>query len=158
MEQRKFVEAMLDYVFGLGVSEVLKDKEVSVEYSKKTGRMKHIYVDGKILASLRPDGGLALTPHGAQLLVRSEAFKENCITVSEEADEPVRLGKSVFAKHVCRVGKKIRPGSEVVVLSKSGEVLAVGKAVLSAKMMECFGLGVAVKVRAGVGFKDGGNA
>jgi archaeosine-15-forming tRNA-guanine transglycosylase len=35
------------------------------------------------------------------------------------------------------------------VLSKKGELLAVGKAVLSAKMMRVFECGVAVKVRAG---------
>ncbi|MEM1994894.1 MAG: PUA domain-containing protein [Nitrososphaerales archaeon] len=158
MEQRKIVEAMLDYIFGLGVGKALKDREVSVEYSKKTGRMKHIYVDGKLLATLRPDGGLALTLYGAQMLLRSKTFKENCVTVSREAEEYIRLGKSVFAKHVRKVGKRVRPSSEVAILSVEGKLLAVGRAVLSAKMMKSFDLGVAVKVRASVGAEQTGNA
>lgn len=149
MEKRRFAEAMLDYVFGQGVSEALEGRVVSIECSKKTGRIKHIYVDGKLLATLRPDGGLALTLHGAQVLLRSKAFRENCIVVSEEAEEAARAGKSVFAKHVIKVGKRIRPKSEVVVLNRVGELLAVGKAVLSAEMMKEFECGVAVKVRVG---------
>jgi uncharacterized protein with predicted RNA binding PUA domain len=149
LDRRRFAEAMLDYVFGLGVSKALKDREVTIECSKKTGRIKHIYVDGKILATLRPDGGLALTPYGAQMLLTSRKFMENCITVSEEAEAAARAGKSIFAKHVVRAGKRIRPNSEVAVLNRRGELLAVGKAVLSAKMMREFDYGVAVNVRAG---------
>ena len=149
MDWRRFAEAMLDYVFGVGVSEALEGREVSMECSKKTGRIKHIYVDGKILATLRPDGGLALTLHGARVLLNSKAFRENCVTVSEEAEEAARAGKSIFAKHVIKAGRRIRPGSDVAVLNKRGELLAVGKAVLSAKMMKVFECGVAVKVRAG---------
>jgi len=149
LDWRRFVEAMLDYVFGAGVSEALEGREVSIECSKKTGRIKHIYVDGKLFATLRPDGGLALTLYGARLLLNSKAFRENCVTVSEEAEEAARAGKSIFTKHVIKAGKRIRPSSEVVVLNKRGELLAVGKAVLSAKMMKVFDCGVAVKVRAG---------
>jgi len=83
------------------------------------------------------------------VLLNSKAFRENCVTVSEEAEEAARAGKSIFAKHVIKAGKRIRPSSEVVVLNKRGELLAVGKAVLSAKMMKVFECGVAVKVRAG---------
>jgi uncharacterized protein with predicted RNA binding PUA domain len=149
LDWRRFAETMLDYVFGAGVSEALEGKEVSVECSKKTGRIKHIYVDGKLLATLRPDGGLALTLHGARVLLKSKVFRENCVTVSEEAEEAARAGKSIFAKHIIKAGRRIRPSSEVVVLNKRGELLAVGKAVLSAKMMKVFECGVAVKVRAG---------
>ncbi len=149
MDWRRLAEAMLDYVFGVGVSEALDGREVRVECSKKTGRVKHIYVDGKPFATLRPDGGLALTIHGAQLLLNSKAFRENCVTVSEEAEEAARAGRSIFAKHVIKAGRRIRPGSEVAVLNKRGELLAVGKAVLSARMMKVFECGVAVKVRAG---------
>lgn len=158
MEQRKLVEALLDYIFGVGVAKALEGREVSVEYSRKTGRMKHIYVDGRILATLRPDGGLALTLYGAETLLRSRAFRKNCVTVSEEAEESVRLGKSVFAKHVIEAGDRIRPACEVAVLNRDGELLAVGKAILSAKMMKSFGCGVAVKVRVSVGAKRAGNA
>jgi len=149
LDWRRFAEAMLDYIFGAGVSEVLEGREVTIECSKKTGRIKHIYVDGKLFATLRTDGGLALTLYGAQLLLNSKAFRENCVTVSEEAEGAARAGKSIFAKHVIKAGKRIRPGSEVAVLSKRGELLAVGRAVLSAKMMKVFEYGVAVKVRVG---------
>lgn len=72
------------------------------------------------------------------------------VRIQEEAESFVAKGKSVFAKHVIDADEEIRPQEEVVVLNKNGEVLAVGKTMLSGKEMKVFRRGVAVRVRRGV--------
>jgi len=72
------------------------------------------------------------------------------VKVQEEAEPFVVKGKSVFAKHVVDADEEIRPQEEVIVTNERGEVLAVGKAILSGKEMKAFKKGVAVRVRRGV--------
>ena len=72
------------------------------------------------------------------------------VRIQEEAEPFVAKGKSVFAKHVMDADEEIRPQEEVIIVNKKGEVLAVGKAVLSGKEMKAFRRGVAVRVRRGV--------
>jgi predicted RNA-binding protein (TIGR00451 family) len=72
------------------------------------------------------------------------------VRIQEEAEPFVAEGKSVFAKHIIDVDEEIRPQEEVIVVTKKGEALAVGRAVLSGKEMMTFKRGVAVRVRKGV--------
>lgn len=141
----------LDYLFGSGVSASVPKDGLRYEFSRRTGRMKRVYLNDKLLATLRHDGGVALTVFGASMLLESGKFRANCVVVQEGVEEFVAAGKSVFCKHVVECGDNIRPASDVAVLDHEGKVVAVGKAVLSAKMMHAFKVGVAVKVRQGLG-------
>ena len=58
-------------------------------------------------------------------------------------------GKSVFAKHVLDADTAISPQDEVIVLDKGGNLLAVGKAILTGNEMKLFKKGLAVRVRRG---------
>ncbi|MCP8304822.1 MAG: queuine tRNA-ribosyltransferase [archaeon] len=140
----------LDYLFGKGVSLVIPIDRLDFTFSKRTGKMKNALLDGKLMAMFRPDGSIVLTIYGAELLIKHPRFKDNCVVVKDEAKDFVSKGRSVFAKHVMSCGKRVRPKSEVAVLDISGKVIAVGKALLSAKMMRQFRSGVAVKVRQGI--------
>lgn len=137
----------IDYVFGRGVSRRLPLKKLDLTFSMRTSKLKMISSDGRHVASFRSDGGITLSVYGAELLVKSRAFRDNCVVVNQDAEEFVLKGRSVFAKHVVNCGKRVRPASEVVVLSQSGKVLGVGKAIMSSRMIEDFNSGVAVKVR-----------
>ena len=86
--------------------------------------------DGKIFAVVRPNGAIALSLYAARLLASSRAFMQNSVTVSDEAAEFVRKGKSVFCKFVVKVGRHVLPGGEVVVLDGAGSPIAVGRAKL----------------------------
>ncbi|MCP8321774.1 MAG: queuine tRNA-ribosyltransferase, partial [archaeon] len=118
--------------------------------SKRTGKIKSVLLDDKLIATFRSDGSIALTIHGAELLVKNPRFAENCVVVKDEARSFISIGRSVFAKHIVSCGDRIKPKSEVVVVDTNGNVLAVGKSLLSAKMMRSFKSGVAVKVRKGI--------
>jgi len=135
----------IDALFGQGVSKHLP-KNIEISFSKRTGRIREVYHNQKLLCTLRIDGGLAITPFFAQILMKSKKFKENCLEVDQESKPFVEDGRSVFCGHIVWCGKSIRIQSEVPILYKN-RVIAVGKAILSSKMMSGQTRGVAVKVR-----------
>ena len=135
----------IDALFGNGVSRYLP-KKIEITLSKKTGRVRSVYHKGRLLCTLRIDGGLALSPYFAQILLKSKKFRENCLEVSKDAAPFVEEGRSVFAKHVTWCGKNVRISSDTPVLFRN-QVIAVGKAMLSYEMIKGFERGVAVKVR-----------
>lgn len=144
------IRGIAEYQFGSGCGSALFHEGVEITHSKNTGRIRHIYLDSVMLASLRPtDGLLTLTMAGAERLVSTLDGPGFTVTVTDEAAEFVAQGKNVFAKHVVEAGDPIRPGDEVVVLDSGGRVLAVGRALLNKEEMLAFRLGVAVKVRRG---------
>ena len=135
----------LDALFGSGVSKQLP-KNIEMVFSRKTGRIRTVSHQGKLLCTLRIDGGLAISPYFAQILLKSKTFRENCVEVNEDAAPFVKSGRSVFCKHVVWCGKKVRISADTPVLFKN-QVIAVGKAILSSEMIIDFDRGVAVKVR-----------
>jgi uncharacterized protein with predicted RNA binding PUA domain len=121
-------------------------KNIEMTFSKKTGRIREVYSDKKLLCTLRIDGGLAISPYFAQILLKNKKFHQNCIEVNSDSEPFVRDGKSVFCKHVTWAGKNILIGSDVPVLYQD-EVIAVGRAIVNSEMMGTLQRGVAVKVR-----------
>ena len=95
---------------------------------------------------MRIDGGLAISPLFAQILLKSKKFKENCLEIDKDSKPFVEDGRSVFCQHVLWCGKNIRISSDVPVLFKS-KVIAVGRSVLSSEMISSQNRGVAVKIR-----------
>lgn len=102
-----------------------------------------------LFATVKPNGAMALSLYGAELLLRSPKFRENCVTVANETAGFVHGGRSVFCKFVTSAGRNILPRSEVVILDSRGNVLGVGMAVMNGKFMKQFKSGAAVKIRAG---------
>lgn len=135
----------LDALFGEGVSKYLP-KNIEMTFSKKTGRIRTVTHQGQLLCTLRIDGGLAITPYFAQILLKSKKFKENCLEINQDAAPFVEEGKSVFCKHVIWCGKNIQISSDTPILYKN-KVIAVGKAVLSSEMISDFNIGMAIRVR-----------
>jgi len=135
----------IDALFGIGVSSHLP-KQIEFFFSKRTGRIREVYHNQKLLCTLRIDGGLAITPYFAQILMKSKKFKENCLEIDKDSKPFVEDGRSVFCGHIISCGKNIRIQSEVPVLYKN-KVIAVGKAILSSEMMKGQTIGVALKIR-----------
>lgn len=145
------IRSVADYQFGKSVGEKLFPSEVKIAHSKRTGRIRHVYLEGERLATLRPTNGLfSLTIAGAKRIMKRVKPQRLWVRVREEAEPFVVKGKSVFAKHVTDADEEIRPQEEVIVMNERGEVLAVGRAMLSGKEMKAFERGVAVRVRRGV--------
>ncbi|MBI5859148.1 MAG: queuine tRNA-ribosyltransferase [Nitrosarchaeum sp.] len=145
MDQVLKLKHTLDALFGEGVSKHLP-KDIEMTFSRKTGRIRTVTHQGKLLCTLRIDGGLAISPYFAQILLKSKKFKENCLEINQDAAPFIEEGKSVFCKHVVWCGKNIRIASDTPVLYKD-KVIAVGKAILSYEMISDFNRGMAIRVR-----------
>ena len=145
MEPTVKLRHSIDALFGQGVSKHLPEN-IEIFFSKRTGRIREVYHKQKLLCSLRIDGGLAISPFFAQMLMKSKKFKENCVEIDKESKPFVEVGRSVFCGHIVWCGKNIRISGEVPVLYRN-KVIAVGKAILSSKMMKGQTIGVAVKIR-----------
>lgn len=139
------LQCTLDALFGRGTSRYLP-KDLEMTFSKKNGRIRNVYYQEKLLCSLRIDGGLAISPYFAQMLLKNKKFKENCLEINSDAKPFVEDGRSVFCKHVVWCGKNVLISSDTPVLFK-GKVIAVGRAVLPSKMIQEQKRGVAVKIR-----------
>jgi len=146
----KRIRSVADYQFGKGVGIELFTENVEIVFSKRTGRIRYVYLDGRRLATLRPtDGFFSLSIAGAKRIVESGGSVNCLVRVSDDVVRFIVEGGDVFAKHVIIADEAIRPKDEVIVVDGNNEVLAVGRAVLSGEEMKAFKHGVAVKVRRG---------
>jgi predicted RNA-binding protein (TIGR00451 family) len=153
------VRGVANYQFGSENGQKMFPDEVVLSHSRKTGRVKHIYLNRTLLATIRPnDGAFALTIAGAERLMRLVDYPRFRVVVNGDVEHFIVKGRNVFARHVVMADRHIIPGEEVVVTNNMGEVLAVGKALLAGSEMLAFNRGVAVKVRGGIGGNiDAGN-
>lgn len=146
------IRKIADYQFGKGVGEKLFPDNVELVFSKRTGKVKHIYLGKNLLATLNPLTGLfTLTMDGAKRIFEIMQPKRLWVQIEQEVVPFVERGKDVFAKYIVDLDEEIRPGEEVIVIDGKGEIVAVGRALLSGVEMRAFKRGVAVKVRRGRG-------
>ncbi len=148
------VRTIADYQFGRGAGRVLFPESCEFLLSS-TGRIRQVIDGGVRIATLKADTGLlTLSVEGARRLKEIFEFPVWRVCVLNDVSEFIAMGRSVFAKHVVEVYDKIRPGDEVVIVNEDDELLATGRAVLSALEMKEFMKGVAVEVRQGVRSKS----
>ncbi|MGW8181319.1 MAG: PUA domain-containing protein, partial [bacterium] len=122
---------------------------IRVEYSRNTNRPRHIYIDDTMVANFRPtDALLTLTIAGAERLNQLPGLT-GYVVVIDDVLEFIEQGKNLFARHVVEAGPGIRPDDEVIVRNTKGDVVAVGRAVLTSDEMLRFKTGLAVNTRRG---------
>ncbi len=144
------IRSVADYQFGKGVGAKLFPENVEIAYSKRTGRIRYIYLNGKRLATLRPTDGLfSLSIKGAKRIAENAGSAKCFVTVQNNVSRFIAEGGDVFAVHVIKADYQIRPKDEVIIVDEGGRVLAVGRSVLSSEEIKSFKVGVAVKVRRG---------
>jgi len=149
------IRSIADYQFGRGVGNSLFPNEVRIVYSKKTGKIRHIYLEKELLATLRPTTGLfILTICGAKRMVREVKPLRLWVRIQDDVEPFIAKGRSVFAKHVIDADLEIRPQEEVIVVNGRNAVVGLGRALLSGREMKVFRRGVAVRVRRGVAEKS----
>jgi predicted RNA-binding protein (TIGR00451 family) len=144
------IRSIADYQFGKGVGNKFFPEDSKIIFSRNTGKIRYIYLENELLATLRPTTGLfILTISGAKRMMNEIESFRLWVKIEDEAEPFVSRGRSVFAKHVKDVDEEIRPNEEVIVINSRNEVLAVGRALLSGIEMKAFSSGVAVIVRHG---------
>ena len=145
------IRGIANYQFPENIGQVFFPDETEISLSKRTGRIRHIYFNGMLLATLRPTDGLfSLTIDGAKRLRSLIGPSRLRVVVRGDVEEFAKEGRNIFARHVVSADAEIRPGEEAIVTSEKDEVLAVGRALLTGREMLSFKRGVAVKTRRGV--------
>ncbi len=137
-----------DYQFGAGAGEALFSGELEVIRSS-SGRPVQVLAPAGRLVTFGQDGRFTLGIAGGERLRRALAHPSYRVVVNEESEPFVRDGKNAFAKFVLESDPEIRAGDEVLVVSESDTLLAVGRAELDAGAIADFETGMAVKVREG---------
>ena len=144
------IRSIADYQFGKGVGAQLFPDNIEIQYSPRTGRMRFINLNGARLATLRPtDGVLSLSIKAAVFMAEKTPFAKCFVTVKNEVSKFIAEGGDVFAVHVVKVDEEVGAKDEVIAVDENGQVLAVGRTILSSGEMMAFKTGVAVKVRHG---------
>lgn len=143
------LRGIADYQFGHGAGALMFPDGTRIEYSKNTSRPRHIYIDDIMIANYRPTDALfTVTIAGAERLNTLPGFT-GYVVVIDDVLEFIEKGKNLFARHVVESGPGIRPDDEVIVRDTKGDVVAVGKAVLTSDEMLYFKTGLAVNIRRG---------
>ena len=120
--------------------------------SPHTHKIRHIYNEGVLLATLRAkDGFLALTIDGGRALKQILHPPKCRVRVVNGVEDYILRGGDVFAKHVVSVDPGLRPEEEVLVVDSRDRLLGVGRSFFNAEEMLSFKVGAAVKVRRGAG-------
>ena len=139
-----------EYQFGENMGKTLFPENIEVETSKRTGKIKRISINGRVIATLRPnDGLLALSIQGAKRIKEETKPPKLRAIAIKEVTELIERGRNLFAKHVKDADPTIIPGDEVIVVDEEDNVLAVGRAILTGKEMVAFKSGIAIKIRRG---------
>ena len=142
------ISAVADMQFCKGAGKALLDGKVEIVKSKKTGKIRNIYCDGKHVLSMRANDGLfTLKIDGAKILHNN--FKSPClrVIVSKDTVDFVKDGKSVFAKFVKNCDPELRPMDECLIVDEKDKLLAVGRCIMNREEMLSFKYGMAVKSR-----------
>ncbi len=135
------VRAVIAYQWGV-------ELEGRVEAEVRRGKVRRVYVDGKYVGTIRPaDGFFIPSIEGARMIAERDRSMRNKVVASREAAPFVARGKSLFARFVVDFDQDLHPNQEVIILDPDGNVIATGKAVLSAREMRDFSHHVAVKIR-----------
>ena len=127
--------------------QLFEEREIKYELSNNTNRLRFIYVDDKLFATIRANGTYALTIHGASILINYSDYMKNCVMINNEIEQFIKVGGSVFNKHIMDAGENILLDSEAIIINENKKLIGVGKALTSHDIMKRSKIGAAIKVR-----------
>lgn len=147
------VKAISDYQFGQSITDILfeDENEINFEFSKNTGKIKHIYDKDKLILNLRPTNGFfTLSLFSAKKIIESIPPLKLRAVVMNEISDFIRIGRNVFCKHIIDIDDNLRPFDEIIVVNQENDLLAIGKLVIPVPYVRSFKTGIAIKVRKGI--------
>lgn len=148
ISEKELIKGISVYQFGLNAESLFDNTEIA---HGRTGKIRHIYQNETLLATLRPmDGLFVLTFEGAEKLHSQLPFPQRRVTADEEAVPFLKEGKDLFAKFVIDIDENLRAYEEVLLIDRNDVLLGVGKLLLSPREVKAFNKGVAVQCRRGV--------
>jgi 7-cyano-7-deazaguanine tRNA-ribosyltransferase len=148
VSERELIKGISVYQFGSEAASLFDN--ASISYGR-TGKVRHLYQDDTLLATLRPmDGLFVLTIEGGQTLHALLPFPQRRVIADEEAVPFIKEGKDLFSKFVVDMDRTLRAYEEVLIIDSDDTLLGVGKLLLSPEEVTVFKKGVAVQCRRGI--------
>jgi len=147
------VKAISDYQFGQSITDILfeDENEINFEFSKNTGKIKHIYDKDKLILNLRPTNGFfTLSLFSAKKIIDSIPPLKLRAVVMNEISDFIKIGRNVFCKHIIDIDDNLRPFDEIIVVNQENDLLSIGKLVIPVPYVRSFKTGIAIKVRKGI--------
>jgi len=142
------IKAIAAMQFGLQAATVLFDGNITLVKSKKTQKIRNVFVDNSHVLSFRAsDGFFTLKKAGAFQLHKALPFPSLRVIIDDEAAPFVKEGKSVFSKFIIEADPALRPYDECLIVRSNDTLLAVGQCLLNPLEMMQFSHGQAVKNR-----------
>lgn len=141
-------KAIATMQFGRDAAKVLFSGSIKLIISKKTGKIRNVYVNDNHILSLRASDGLFTLKLAGAILVHEQLPAPALrVVVDDEAVSFIKDGKSVFAQFVLQSDPQLRPYDECLIVSNNDTLLAVGQCILNSQEMMSFQYGQAVKNR-----------
>ncbi|MHA2044803.1 MAG: tRNA guanosine(15) transglycosylase TgtA [Candidatus Thorarchaeota archaeon] len=145
---RRKLRAVLTHQWGPEVAKLADDKDLKIDISRSTGKIRHVKLANEIILTLVPTTGLfTATYEGGLQLLKNDLDPRYIVRLDDEVSQFVIDGKSALAKFIVHANPNLRAGEEVAVVDSSNTLLGVGKALLTGREMITFQRGVAVNVR-----------
>ncbi len=146
------IKSLSDYIFGKEVTNLFFNNidNFKIERSKKTNKIRFVYLNNNLLFILRPTSGFfALTLFSAQKIIENIPSPKLRAIVQNDISEFIKKGRNVFCKHVIKIDENLRPNDEVIVVNENDELLGIGKLKLPIDYILSFNKGVGIKIRKG---------
>ncbi len=140
--------ALLAWNWGETVAEDLERENLTVQRSRRTGRLRTLRVDGSPAFVVGDEGIPRPTWRGAKMLHAATCSPAARVRVEPDAVPFVREGKTLFSRFARAEDSSLRPGSSALLVDEDDQLLAVGRLMLTPHELGRFRRGVAAVITA----------
>lgn len=144
--ERRLARGLVEFSYGPAAAEAIAARGLTVERSRRTGRLRAYADDTGRLLVVGADGLARPTWRGGRLLHELLPAPARRIVVAPEAEEFVASGRSLFSKFVRGGDSSLHPGASALLVDADDHLLAVGRLLLAPYEMGRLQRGVAVRV------------
>jgi predicted RNA-binding protein (TIGR00451 family) len=146
---KRKVAALLNFTYGRRVGDAVTGRPLTFGFSPVTLRLRYVYANDRLLATLRPDGNAMLQRDGLILLDGNKDVTKK-VVVTDDAAPYVERGGDVLAGGVRQFVGHFYAGEDVIIASKNGRLIACGQILVLPEEARFFRRGVIIKNRFGV--------
>ncbi len=135
----EFVRAVLMYQWGLELE--------GVEWKIRHGIPRDLFYKGQRIGLIRYEDGM-FVPNifGAKIIAEKTKSPHNRIVLDETGVSRLKNGRTPLAENAVDWDPRLRPNQEIIIVDMSGNVVATGRSILTAREMAEIS-GPAVKIR-----------
>jgi archaeosine-15-forming tRNA-guanine transglycosylase len=147
-----FLRTLVNFQFGLGIGETLLSEDIikrtSFKFSKRTGRLRYVFLDNKPYLSIRVnDGFVTLSILSAKIILEKSIPFKNVIVVDSKFSHMIKHYKQIPVKFVKQVDPMLKAGSEIIAIDENKNLIGVGRSLLNGEEMLSLKRGIAAKLR-----------